>query len=56
MSKGRPRMILKICDWVTADAIKNNLDEIGEEHGKEFPGTEEPVQPKKEEPKDNPEK
>ncbi|MFC1637541.1 AAA family ATPase [Candidatus Margulisiibacteriota bacterium] len=37
MSKGRPRMILKVCDWVIADAIKNNLDVIGADMGKNFP-------------------
>ncbi len=37
MSKGRPRMILKVCDWVIADAIKNNLEVIGAEVGKDFP-------------------
>jgi type II secretory pathway predicted ATPase ExeA len=37
MSKGRPRMILKVCDWVLADAIKNNLEVIGAEMGKDFP-------------------
>jgi len=37
MSKGRPRMILKVCDWVIADAIKNNLETIGAEVGKDFP-------------------
>ena len=37
MSKGRPRMILKVCDWVTTDAIRNNLDVIGGEAGQDFP-------------------
>jgi type II secretory pathway predicted ATPase ExeA len=37
MSRGRPRMILKVCDWVIADAIKNNLEVIGGEVGKDFP-------------------
>ncbi len=38
MSKGRPRMILKVCDWVMTDAIRNNLDVVGAETGKDFPG------------------
>jgi type II secretory pathway predicted ATPase ExeA len=37
LSKGRPRMILKVCDWVIAEAIKDNLDVIGAEAGKGFP-------------------
>ncbi|MBN2057846.1 MAG: AAA family ATPase [Candidatus Saganbacteria bacterium] len=37
MSKGRPRMILKVCDWVTTDAIRNNLDVIGGQAGQDFP-------------------
>ena len=37
MSKGRPRMILKVCDWVMTDAIRNNLEVIGAEAGKDFP-------------------
>lgn len=37
MSKGRPRMILKVCDWVMTDAIRNDLDVIEEEAGKDFP-------------------
>ncbi len=31
MSGGRPRMVLKICDWVMAEAIRKNLDIIGVE-------------------------
>jgi type II secretory pathway predicted ATPase ExeA len=38
MSRGRPRMILKVCDWVMTDAIRNNLDVIAGEMGKDFPG------------------
>ncbi len=40
LSKGRPRMILKVCDWVMTDAIRKNLDVIGPEAGKDFPGLE----------------
>jgi type II secretory pathway predicted ATPase ExeA len=41
MSKGRPRMILKVCDWVVTDAIRNNLEMIGAGSGQDFPaGTE----------------
>jgi type II secretory pathway predicted ATPase ExeA len=38
ISKGRPRMILKVCDWIMTDAIRNNLEVIGAEAGKDFPG------------------
>lgn len=38
MSKGRPRMILKVCDWVMTDAIRNNLEVVGAAVGKDFPG------------------
>jgi type II secretory pathway predicted ATPase ExeA len=38
MSKGRPRMILKVCDWVMTDAIRQNLETVGTEVGKDFPG------------------
>ncbi len=37
MSKGRPRMILKVCDWVVTDAIRNNMDKIGGQVGQDFP-------------------
>ena len=48
MSKGRPRMILKVCDWVVADAIKNNLEEIGADIGKDFPKAELEAKPPEE--------
>ena len=37
MSRGRPRMVLKVCDWVLTDAIRNNLEVIGGEVGQDFP-------------------
>jgi len=37
MSKGRPRMILKVCDWVVTDAIRNKQDKIGGQVGQDFP-------------------
>ncbi|MFH1347624.1 MAG: AAA family ATPase [Candidatus Margulisiibacteriota bacterium] len=43
MSKGRPRMILKVCDWIMTDAIRNNSDVIGVEAGKDFPAKHEPL-------------
>ena len=48
MSKGRPRMILKVCDWVIAEAIKNDLDVIGVEVGKDFPAGETEAPPAEE--------
>lgn len=37
ISRGRPRMILKVCDWIMAEAIRKNLDAIGPGMGKDFP-------------------
>ncbi|MBI5699936.1 AAA family ATPase [Candidatus Saganbacteria bacterium] len=36
MSQGVPRMILKVCDWVITDAIRHDLNVIGETAGEGY--------------------
>jgi type II secretory pathway predicted ATPase ExeA len=36
MSQGIPRMILKVCDWVITDAIRHDLNVIGEAAGEGY--------------------
>lgn len=36
MSQGVPRMIIKVCDWVITDAIRHDLNVIGEAAGEGF--------------------